>query len=224
MASSVSLSCVGQIYKEFEAAKTIQRAWRSIPKDKVAGLKTSFEINRIEAIRSTWGDNVVSEIKRLMALDIGLKPDTGLKIIQAIQDDFKKLEKVKKALGLECSPKNQEKFIQIQQNNLSFTVLIGRVLQIKRPYEGSYYIFTHGQPMGFSLINQCMQDLIRLRTPDLYHPLIVPFRLPESVPACKNIDDFSKKYNLNSDDFNDEKHSLELLSVNGNLWNITCGE
>lgn len=98
--------------------------------------------------------------------------------------------------------------------------IVGRIQEVKEFYRNTHYVFTHGQSLSISLINQAIKEALCLFTPRFYHPLAPSFRIPGTVPHTATITDFFKKYNVDSPIFNNNSINIELLSVDSYLWNM----
>ncbi len=102
--------------------------------------------------------------------------------------------------------------------------IIGRVLELKRLYKDTHYVFTHGQASNISMINLINQECIKVFTPHFYHPLKSPFRLPHTITYSKNANDFIDTYRASGMTFMDDGyHSDKMISVDAQFWNqSTC--
>ena len=49
-------------------------------------------------------------------------------------------------------------------------IVVGRVMELKQLYSPTHYVFTHGQGMKWSVVNQCMHRLQKTFMSENYHP------------------------------------------------------
>lgn len=104
--------------------------------------------------------------------------------------------------------------------NLEKYMVMGRVLELKKYYKNTHYVFTHGQAPEISIVNEFLKTCIRIITPDQYHPYRPAFRLPNTITYFKNVNAFIKTYNATSPSFKDDGiHSHEIISVDAQFTN-----
>lgn len=91
------------------------------------------------------------------------------------------------------------------------SIIFGRAMEIKRLYSETHYVFTHGQSLEISMINQLIKELIKTFYPHQYQPLTSPFRLPGTLQDFQNAEKFLKLH----ENINDHELRDSLLSVDG---------
>lgn len=187
-----------EIHQREEEANAIKKQI----KDKA---KTT-EQHEIKKLKSAWQDLTANELSRLQAKNV--YPSVADASIQATIPHAH--------MQNQNSRKDDAK------------VMVGRVLELKQYYKNTHYVFTHGQGIGISVVNECMYRLLETFTPDLHNPLSMPFRLPYTIDLTENIEQFFKKYpNIDGNAFNDDelnKTTGELLSVDSYMWNTAGSE
>lgn len=190
-----------------KAAMTLQRAWRFRLREKLLMANQTYESWRIQAIKRHWKDDALVETKRL-STRVGM-PSNVRAILAAVSTEVK----------------GGSTILMLDQPRIKvMEKLLCRTKQFKKMYSDSHYVFTHGQSLGMSVVNQCIRELIKTYSPEYHTPLAIRFRIPYSVPYTRNVDDFFEKFAVDTDHYRDNDHNLEVLSADSYLWNIAKAE
>lgn len=175
--------------------KILQRRWRSRLRGQLQNKKQTFEQWRNQIHNKKQIDNLNQEIQRL--------EKSGVAAL------------ARQHLGYSswaCFTSARKQAI----------VVVGRALERKKIYQDTHYVFTHGQSLYVSVLNDFMKELSRAFTPLKYHAQAPYFRVPELVPQSDNVNAFFKKYDPHT--LIDDNINSELLSVDGVLENNDVSE
>lgn len=203
----VALSCITALYFMIQCCN-----WVFNEEDGMGGGAISFKLFSLSE-----EEPEISEPEQI--IDIST-PELETQAVEAIQakwlDDPEqeanrvlKKSLIPKKLKLTCLDSNHEKY-----------AVMGRVLEIKRLYQHTHYVFTHGQASQISMVNTFVKECTRLFSPQHYHPLNDAFRLPHTITYSKNANDFIQTFKATDPGFVDDgHHSDKMISVDAQFTN-----
>lgn len=159
-------------------------------------VKQKAEQLEIKKLKAAWQDDTDAELARLQARN--LSPAIADACIQSVFP-----------------------YKNFQNKRRDAKVIMGRVFELKEHYKNTHYVFTHGQSVSNSVINECMYQLLKTFNLDLHNKLSMPFRLPWTVNSTENVEQFFKKYPYNE---GAGETTGELLCVDSYMWSTRWGE
>ncbi len=172
---------------------------------------SEFDLSLYHKIKNNWREEKEDALSRLKNENI-ITPQIELLIDKAMQHiDFLK-----------------KSYAEKNTNSKEVLTLINRTIEIKKIYENSHYIFTHANSSTYyassCLIKQLMKAFFPERKIHSFHFL----RPPMQTHAIDEIEVYKNLLSNASSNSSINDHigeiSINLLSVDGYLFNATLGE
>lgn len=174
---------------------------------------------------SNWVSNEgdehdVIEPEEIIDISIPAQENEAVETLQAkwLDNSYQEANRV---LKKQLIPKQlKPEHMGFMNPNTQKYAIMGRVLEIKKLYKNTHYIFTHGQASQISIVNKVVKECTRVFSPNHYHPLNDAFRLPNTITYSKNANDFIQTFKATDPGFMDDgHHSDKMISVDAQFTN-----